>query len=360
MRQANRFLITAMLAVSTGSLAAPPGESLVLGVEALPTVQAKTTTISGKRRWRLDEGDFLHPVFSPDGRYLAFTRVVLRGTTELAEAGYLDRRTGKRVILLGADKMSDFAVYKAFVYNIQWRDARRLEFWISDGDVDSTIVTFEIPSNKKLAQRDSGADDESMPTAEHVKLAKQFAGAFPEIRDHLPDMFQQAERVSASRWVFQKNYSQQDNHVWMVDAATGDHRVLIRLPEKNWHYGLRGAMARGDDLALVLGNGGMVYVLLVDKKGMRIVDRFAAENYQSVYTNPTGDPRNPHFVVHTEHVRTRSPARLYHWTRDGIRRLSDGTEIIEADVSRDGAVVALVSWQGEKRVIDILEMKGTK
>lgn len=328
-----------------------------LSIDSLPKFPVKNVSLEVKPTQRLNEGDTLHPVFSPDGRYLAFTRVVLRGNTELAETGYLDLHSGKSVILLGADSMARFAVYKAFVYRIRWIDARRVEFSISDGDVDSTIVTFEVPTNKKIAERISGADEEAEPTTESLALAKQYAGVFPEIRDYLPDMFQQAIQVAPGLLIFQKNYAKQDDHVWMVDSKANTPRVLIKLPEKGWHYALRGAITRGNNQALILARDGVVYLVLIDDKGARIVDRFEVENYQSVYVDQTGNKQNPYFTIHTDHVRTQKPAYLYQWSQAGISRLKTDMEIIQADVSRDGRLVALVSWQGDKRVVEIYRLK---
>jgi len=325
-------------------------------IEALPQSAIKKEPLKAKLVRRLDQGDTLHPTFSPDGRYIAFTRVVIRNDTELAETGYLDLRTGKSVILLGADSTSKLSVYKAFVYNIRWLDTYRVEFSISDGDVDSTIVTFEIPSNKMVAQRASGADEEAMAKPEHLALAKQYAEVFPEIRDYLPDMFRQAVNVAPGRWVFQKNYANQDDHVWLVDAKANTHRVLVKLPEEGWHYGLRHAISRGNDLVLVLAREGSVYLVLVDSKLARIVDRFPVENYQSVYAVQAGNTQNRYFTVHTDHVRTRQPARLYRWDKRGVQRMETGKEIIEADVSKDGKLAALVSWQGDKRVVEVLRL----
>jgi len=322
----------------------------------LPTALLKSTPFKGKLLSRLDEGDTLHPTFSPDGRYLAFTRVVVRNDIELAETGYRDLHNGKSTILLGADSTSDFAVYKAFVYAILWTDARHVEFSISDGDVDSTIVTFEIPSNKIVAQRSLEAGEGDIPSAEHEALAKQFAAAFPEMRDYLAGTFQQGARVSPGRWVFQKNYANQDNHVWLVDAKASTHRVLVRLPDKGWHYALRGAVAHGNDLVLVLASEGAVYLVSIDGKGARIIDRYEVENYQSVYVDTLGNAQNPYFVIHTDHVRTRQPARLYKWDQGGIQRLQTGKDIIEADVSRDGRKAALVSWQGDKRIVELFRL----
>lgn len=326
-------------------------------LDSLPTATLESIPFKGKLLRRLDDGDTLHPTFSPDGRYVAFTRVVVRNKIELAETGYLDLQTGNSTILLGANETGDLAVYKAFVYGIRWTDARHVEFSISDGDVDSTIVTFEVPSNKKIAHRGLGAGEGDFAGPEHQALGKQYAAVFPEIRDHLPEMFRQGEHVSKYRWVFQKNYANQDNHVWQVDSKTNTHRVLVRLPDKGWHFALRGAIARGKDLALVLAREGSVYLVSIDGMGARLIDRVDVEKYQSVSVDRLGNEQHPYFAIHTDHVRTRKPAYLYRFEKGGIQRFKTDKQIIEADISRDGRRAALVSWQGDRRVVEIFNLR---
>ena len=108
-------------------------------------------------------------------------------------------------------------------------------------------------------------------------------------------------------------------------------------------------------LLLVVGFPNTVSLVLVDKKGARIIDRFATENYQQVYAKQLGSEWNVFFVVHTDHVRTRNPAHFYRWDKHGIRKLKTGPDFIEADVSNDGKKLALVSWQGDKRVVRVID-----
>jgi len=324
-----------------------------VGFDALKYNPVKTLPLEGKTVRRLSDGDTLHPTFSPDGRYLAFTRVIDQGNTELTEAGYLNLETGKTIILLDAETSKQYAVYSSFIYRIKWISNTRIEFWVSDGDVDTSVLTYDITQNKEIAQRYVGME-EDLPTKEHEAVAIQFAAAFPDIKPHLSGMLQQGTHVPPDKWVFQKNYAKQDDHVWLIDRKNNTHRVLLELPDKGVST-FRSAIARGNAFLLVVGFQNMVSLVLVDKKGARIIDRFATENHQQVHAKQLGNESNVFFVVQTGHVRTRNPAHLYHWDKHGIRKLDTGPDFIEADVSKDGKKMALVSWQGDKRVVRVID-----
>lgn len=344
------FLLTCALVVFTCPLS---GWAEVMNFEALQYHPVKTTPLVGKTIRQLKDGDTLHPAFSPDGRYLAFTRVIDQGKTELTEAGYLNLDTGKTTILLDAKTSKQYAIYSSFIYRIKWTSNTRIEFWVSDGDVNTTVLTYDINQNEKIAQRDLDVE-EDMPTIEHETVATQFAAVFPDIKSHLSGMLQQGVHVPPDKWVFQKNYAGQDNHVWLIDRKNKTHRVLLELPEEG-HSTFRYAIARGNAFLLVVGYKDTVSLVLVDKKGAQIIDRFTTENYQQVDARQLGNEKNVYFVVHTGHVRTRNPAHFYRWNKSGIRKLKTGSDFIEADVSDDGKKMAIVSWQGDKRVVRVID-----
>lgn len=326
------------------------------GPDALPYVPVETPPLAGKTIGRLHDHDTVHPTFSPNGKYLAFTRVVVEGTTEYAEAGYLDLDTGKATVLMGADSSRKFAVYGAFVYRIRWLDNRRVEYWISDGDVDSSLITYDVAHNKQVALRHIGSE-EDMPGKEEQTAARQFGAAFPGLESHLAGILQQGTRLPGQRWVFQKNYAGQDNHVWIINGRDRSHRVLLRLPDKGWHYALRGAIARDSAIVLVVAHKNSVYLVQVDGSGSRAIDRMTAANYHDVWARQLGGKRGVYFTVHTGNIRDRAPAFLYRWNEHGVRRLKTTRGIIEADVSTDGSRAALVSWEGKRRVVDIVRIR---
>ena len=344
------LLLSSVLSILAGSFA---GWAEAADLDALQYVPVKTVPLAGKTIRRLSDGDTLHPAFSPDGRYLAFTRVIVKDKTELTEAGYLDLKTGKTIILLDAKTSAQYAVYASFIYRIKWLDKTHIEFWVSDGDVDTAVLTYDITRNQQIAKRYVGAEAD-MPSQEHEAVAKQYAAAFLEIKPYLPGMLQQGTHLPPDKWVFQKNYARQDNHVWLIDRKSNTHRVLLELPEEG-HSTFRSAIARGDAFLLVVAYQDIVSLVLVNKKGARIIDRLATKNYQQVYARRFGAKTDVYFVVHTGHVRTRSPAHFYRWNKRGIQKLETDPDFIEADVSKDGKKMAIVSWQGDKRVVCVIK-----
>ncbi len=140
------------------------------------------------------------------------------------------------------------------------------------------------------------------PTPSQTKAAKQFANAFPEIKEHLAGMLQQGVQVSPGRWVFQKDYANQDNHVWLIDTNKNTHRPPVKLPAKLWHFALRGVIVRKDALLLVLARFKEISLVLVDAKGARVIDRMLTKKYQDVSARQSGGEKETYFVVHTGHA----------------------------------------------------------
>ena len=89
---------------------------------------------------RIDNGDSVLPAFSPDGKQLAYVRAIVKRQTELTEVYVRDLSSGADWLLLGAETARKYAVYKAFVYNLEWASNDRLVASVSDGDVGTTLV----------------------------------------------------------------------------------------------------------------------------------------------------------------------------------------------------------------------------
>jgi Tol biopolymer transport system component len=119
----------------------------------------------------LNHGDYVHPKFSPDGKLLAYSRVILEksrdgNNTEYTEVLIMDLTTGKIKKLLDPEASKKYAVYKAYVSDLEWKNNRECIVTVSDGDVGASILTIDSLKQKVINTEyvDGGIDSELPPS----------------------------------------------------------------------------------------------------------------------------------------------------------------------------------------------------
>jgi hypothetical protein len=137
--------------------------------------------------------------------------------------------------LLNSRKAATYATYKAFVTEMKWTSAKRLELMISDGDVDTTQLIFDPQRRRLLKERAEGGDElETRPLSPvEQKAYQQARSLFPSLpRGVLDNALSNIALVIPDQGiVLQKNYAGHDDHVWFLDFQNKSVRALINLPD---------------------------------------------------------------------------------------------------------------------------------
>ncbi len=145
--------------------------------------------VSGKVLATIKSGDYVHPTFSPDGKFLAYSRVLVRRDSENTEVLIHSLSTGKASVLLSSRRAWKYATYKAYVSDMTWTTPRRLGVVISDGDVDSTELTFDPFTRRLLRERHESHDEIDLQrlSPSYKQARQQAVTLFPEFPRNVLD-----------------------------------------------------------------------------------------------------------------------------------------------------------------------------
>jgi hypothetical protein len=319
---------------------------------ALPLLPSGETAATGKTLFTLEHGDYVQPHFSPDSRYLAFAREVLEGSTELTEILALDLKTLKVKTLLDAAASREFAMYRSYVAGFSWKDATMLKASISDGDVNGVDLVIDAAAGRLVEKKPISFVEASGDPS------NEFAAAFPSIPSPVLDnALANGYRVGKKKFVVQKNYWKQDNHIWLLDAGNRQMVKLIEIPD-GWIYSLRGAFASGDALILLVAYGPEAYLVRHSGGKLELLYRFPVKNYQQIgmqvepgrgdrtlfqiITGPSYEKRENYFFV---------------YDKTGLKKINDVTGIYDLDVDSAGKLVCFSQWKNDKRILVVRELK---
>lgn len=342
--------------------------SVIMAVSLLPmvaqanpfsTLSLRPTAdipVTGKILTTLQDGDYVLPRFSPDSRYLAYSHVVLQGNTELTEIHALDLKTLEVKVLLNAKASLKFAIYKSFVTGFVWQDATTLKAGISDGDVNGIDLIFDVAVGNLVGKKPFSLTDNAH--GQERALTPELEAAFPSIPGPvLANALANGFKVGNKKYIVQKNYWKQDNHVWYLD---GEHKTMNRLVEipEEWIYSLRGGFASGNAFILLVAFGQEAWLVRHAGDNMELLHRFAVKNYQQTNLRVElvrGD--RVLFQVSTGPDYEKRENFLFIYDKSGLRKIRETTPIYDLDVDPAGTLVCLSQWNGKQRKLVVRELK---
>ncbi|MEW6330167.1 MAG: hypothetical protein AB1560_01770 [Pseudomonadota bacterium] len=346
-----RWARSVFMAASLWPMAAPANP-----FSALPLQPAADIPASGKILATLENGDYVLPRFSPDARYLAFAHVVMQDNTELTEIQALDLKTLRLTTLLDAKGSREFAVYKSYVAGFSWTDATTLKAGISDGDVNGVDLVFDVAAGKLASKKPfSLADDASEAEQEPPP---DLTAAFPTLPPPvLANALANGFRAGEKKYVVQKNYWKQDNHVWLLDAGSRQLTRLVNIPEA-WIYSLRGGFASGNAIIMLVAWGQDAWLARHAGGRLELLYRFPVKNYQqtALRVEHTRGERVL-FQVSTGADYEKRESFLFVYDRAGLRRIRESAPVYDLDVDDTGRLLGLSLWKGNSRRLVVREWK---
>ena len=319
---------------------------------SLPLLPSGETTATGKTLFTLENGDYVQPHFSPDSHYLAFAREVMEGSTALTEILALDLKTLKVKTLLDAKASREFAVYQSFVAGFSWKDATTLKASISDGDVNGVDLFLDVAAGRLVEKKPISLVEASGDPS------PEFVAAFPSIP--LPVMdnaLTNCFRVGNKKYVVQKNYWKQDNHIWLLDPESRQMIKLIEIPD-TWIYSLRGAFISGNALILLVAYGPEAYLVRHSGGKLELLYRFPVKNYQQVgmHEEPAHGDRTL-FQIVTGPGYEKRENYFFLYDKTGLKKIKDVTAIYDLDVDGTGKLVCFSQWKNDKRKLVVRELR---
>ena len=332
-----------------------PAVVLANPFSSLPLLPSGEATVTGKTVMTLQGGDYTNPLFSPDSHYLAFSREVAQGATELTEIQALDLKTRQVRTLLDAKGSREFAMYRTFVAGFSWKSATTLEASLSDGDVNGANLVYDVPTGKLVQKKPLSLPDD---TAHDEALMSAMKAAFPSLSTEvLANALANGYKVGDKAYVVQKNYWKQDNHIWLLDASHQQMLKLIDIPD-SWIYSLRGVFAYGNSYIMLVAFDRDAYLVRYSGGRLELLYKFRVKNYQQtalrvanaradrvlfqVVTGPSYEKRENYFFV---------------YDKTGLRKIRDTAAVYDLDVDRAGRLVCFSQWQQNHRQLVIKELK---
>lgn len=314
--------------------------------------------ISGAIVSRIDNGDFVHPTFSPDGNILAYANVLVKGDFENTEVFLHDLNTNKRSILLGPKKAATYATYKAFVSEMKWLSARRLEVAIGDGDVDTTRLVFDPQRRKLLRKRFESWDEvEILPLSPVAQKAYQQARSlfpsFPhEVLEHA--LRDRALVIPDRGIVLQKNYAGHDHNIWFLDFQDKTVKALISLPGDSVRT-FDGGVSFKSAIVLTLSREKKTYLFLYRDGMISRLGEFDSTGFIWIEVKHVSSTRMI-FLLRTHGPADRGDNPLLVLDDTQLRRIKEYSELYDAAVDPTGRRIAYCYWEGDKRHIVVKDL----
>ncbi len=322
---------------------------------ALPLQPSGEVDATGKTLIALKSGDYTHPRFSPDSRYLAFSHEFSEGPATFTEIQALDLKTLRVKTLLDAKSSRDFDVYSRLITGFFWKSPTTLEATVSDGDVNGANLIYDVTSGKLIGKKPLSVNGTSGQEGSRIDA---MANAFPSIPYAvLANALAGGFKVGDQKYVVQKNYWQQDNNIWYLDAT---HKAMVKLVDvpADWVYSLRGAFAYGNDFILLVAYNQEAYLVRYAGGQLALLSRFAVKNYQQTAMRVAyahGD--RVLFQVITGPSYEKRENYLFVYDKTGMKKIRDVGAIDDVDIDAAGKLICLSRWDGETRELVLKELK---
>ena len=328
-------------------------KQLILGLALLlftSTTRAQVATIN--------DGDFVHPTFSPDGKVLAYSNVVVKGDFENTEILIHDLSTNRRSTLLNSRKAAAYATYKAFVTEMKWIGAKRLEVTISDGDVDSTRLIFDPQRRRLVKERFEGGDElDTRPLSPvEQKAYQQASSLFPSFpRKVLENALRNMALVIPGEGiVLQKNYAGHDNNIWFLDFQNKSVTALINLPNDAVNA-FNGGVALKGAIVLALSRNAKTNLFLYRDGKISSLGEFESSGFSGIEVKHVSSSKVI-FLLRTHGTTDPGDNPLFVFDGTQLLRIKEYSQLYDAAVDPAGRRIAYCYWAGDKRHIVVKEL----
>lgn len=320
--------------------------------------QVTETEISGAIVTTINNGDFVHPTFSPDGKLLAYANVLVKGDFENTEVFLHDLTTNRRSILLNSRKAATYATYKAFVTEMKWTSVKRLEIQISDGDVDATRLIFDPQRRRLLKEQAEGGDEvETRPLSPVKQKAYQQAlSLFPSFpREVLENALRTTALVIPDQGiVLQKNYAGHDENVWFLNLTDKSVKALINLSDDAINA-FNGGVAFKSAIVLALSRGPKTYLFLYRDGKISRQGEFNSGGFSWIEVKHVSSSKVI-FLLRTHETSDQADNPLFIFDGTQLRRIREYSALHDAAVDPAGRRIAYCYWARDKRHIVVKEL----
>jgi hypothetical protein len=299
--------------------------------------------------------DLVHPTLSPDGKFLAYSEVIVENKRENTAVRILNLSTNQTFLLISPQVAAEYKTYGSYVSAMYWNRTNRLEVTISDGDVGSTILTFE-PFQKKLL---SVRYEESLEfsTADE-KLRKRIRAQFPKVQPEelSPALLHHKRLETSSTVVLEGKLLNKEKNLWLLDFQKRSIKSLFKATDPLAQARIASSKVASDGTFLLILETNDDQQFLVIYQNGQITKR-------QLLSGMKGRPKILHTAgnkiwiisyVYNTYEEGHNP--LYLWDNGDLRQSTDYDRLYDVHVNRTGTRIAYCYWIDGKRRITVKEL----
>jgi hypothetical protein len=319
--------------------------------------EVEIATITGK--------DLVHPTLSPDGKFLAYSEVLIQKGAENTAVVVLNLATKEKFTLIDDRTAAKYKTYSAYVSTMTWLKPDRLTVTISDGDVDSTELTFDPQMRKLIASKsnDPGASEtiRAQEMKQRAQVAKQILQLFPKIDRTVLDRAIKSEQafLMHDTVLLQGKLFDREENLWMINL---NHKLV----KKVFKTGNPLATASLDNVNRI-GKSSILFTLTANK-ATPILFRYDSGRVNQIGKLPgLGNLNRPIKIVYNSPQRTMLIGYVYDTYAQGnnllyliekgqIVKSTKFTKLYDVHVNIAGTRIAYCYWSKGKRQITVKEL----
>jgi hypothetical protein len=307
----------------------------------------------GKTVLHLSNGDYIYPRFSPNGRFLAYAESLLVQQKESTAIYLYDFKTKTRRILLGSKQANQYATYRAFVVDIKWLGNEFIEAALSDGDVDTNVLTISVTSNKIVKEKTISAGEDGKVAT----MANTLNKLYPDVER---EVFQSAIDAGTTikirgGVILQKNYSGQDHHIWFYGTKKKQVRKILPLDASD-SYALGGGIQTKNQLIFAINSSGKSYLIQYRKPNtVKPLAVYKSARAAWIITR-LKTPSVAYFTLLLNESYQKGHNPIFRFSRrQGLLEIAECQLCYDFDVDKQQKRLAITYWSGKKRELRILK-----
>jgi hypothetical protein len=309
----------------------------------------------GKTIANIQGKDLVHPTFSPDGKFLAYAEVLVENKRENTAVRILNLATKQSFLLISPQVAAKYRTYSSFVSNMNWYRSDRLEVTIADGDVDSSILTFDPVEKKLLSVRYEEAGGLS---SVDEKLRKKILDRFPKIKSKnlTSAMLRNQQVETTSAVVLTGKILDREDNLWLLNFQ---NRSIVRLLPATDPLAKAeiesSKVASNEDIFLVLVTNDDRKFLVTYQHG-RIANRQLLTQVKGQTKIVYANNDKVWIIAHVYNTYEQGNNPLYLWENGKLRKSTEYKLLYDASVNSQGTRIAYCYWSLGKRQITVKEL----
>jgi hypothetical protein len=322
------------------------------------TVNQSSPTIDGQTIASVTGKDLVHPTLSPDGKFLAYSEVLLEKGRENTAVRILNLSTKQTTLLIDPKTAAKYKTYKSYVSGMTWSKNNRLAVTISDGDVDSTTLTFN-PITKKLINavaNEPGIDPAER--AQEAKITAKLRSLFPKIQ--MDKAMSNRIGLPGNSWIIAGDLFGEGENLWLFNLDKKSVRKLFDNAEPFAQADITSVGQINNDVYLFSLQD---MVSLHQSTNQRTLFAYTKGQIKKIaaYTGATpkiihNSPKRTILIGYEHPSYEQGNNSFYLFANDQFQRINAYSQLYDININEQGTRIAYCYWQNGKRRIVVKEM----